>query len=134
MSFPVQITYRGLDSSEALNELIREEAAKLEKFFDGIVSCRVLVERQSAHHHTGFPFHVRLNIVVPGADLAVVTEPSLRAQPLGDEAVRLHKSDEIDAIYKDPALTVRDTFRRARRRVQEYARRRAGPHARSSIR
>ncbi|MBV8529701.1 MAG: RNA polymerase subunit sigma-54, partial [Candidatus Eremiobacteraeota bacterium] len=39
MSFPVRITYRGFATSPALNRLIREEAAKLEKFFDGIVSC-----------------------------------------------------------------------------------------------
>jgi Sigma 54 modulation protein / S30EA ribosomal protein len=134
MSFPVQITYRGLDSSEPLSRLIREEAAKLEKFFDRIVSCRVLVERQYGHHHVGSPFHVRLNVVVPGADLAIVTEPSAKAPALGDQARRPRKSDEVDAIYKDPALTVRDTFRRAKRRIQDYARRLNEPHTRSSNR
>jgi hypothetical protein len=122
MSFPVQITYRGLDASDALSRLIKEEAAKLGKFFDGIVSCRVLVERQAAHHQNGSPYHVRVNLVVPGADLAIVTEPSKHVSPPDGDA-RLHKRDEIDAIYKDPALTVRDTFRRAKRRVQDYARR-----------
>lgn len=131
---PVQITYRGFDSSEPLNRLIRDEVAKLEKFFDRIVSCRVLVERQQGHHHAVSPFHVRLNIVVPGADLAIVTEPSVKVSPSSEGAQRLHKSDEIDAIYKDPALTVRDTFRRAKRRIQDYARRRNEPHVRSSIR
>ncbi len=102
MSFPVRITYRGLEPSETLNRQIQEEAAKLEKFYDGIVSCRVLVERHDGHHHTA-PLNLRLNIVVPGADLAVVGEPSL--------------------------TSVHDTFRRARRRVQEYARRRSLPQA-----
>jgi hypothetical protein len=125
MSLRVQITYRGLPRSDALSGLIRKEAAKLDKFFDGIVSCRVLVERQSGHHRTGSPFHVRLNIAVPGAELAIATEPSLRNPPLDDEPKRIRKSDEIDAIYKDPELTVRDAFRRAKRRLQEYARRRA---------
>lgn len=126
---PVQITYRGFDSSEPLNRLIRDEVAKLEKFFDRIVSCRVLVERQQGHHAVS-PFHVRLNIVVPGADLAIVTEPSVKVSSSSEGAQRLHKSDEIDAIYKDPALTVRDTFRRAKRRIQDYARRRNEPHTR----
>lgn len=110
MSFPVQITYRGLEHSEGLDRLIRDEAAKLEKFFNGIVSCRVLVERQYGHHHTGSPFHVRLNIVVPGTDLAIVTEPSVKVAPPSDGA----------------QLTVRETFRRARRRLQDYARRKTG--------
>jgi len=126
MSFPVQITYRGLDSSESLNRLIHAEAAKLGKFFDGIVSCRVLVERQSGHHQTGSPYQVKLNVVVPGADLAIATEPSLRAQPLDDDGARVHKSDELAAIFKDPSYTIRDTFRRAKRRLHDYARRRAG--------
>ncbi|MGC1379426.1 MAG: HPF/RaiA family ribosome-associated protein [Candidatus Baltobacteraceae bacterium] len=125
MSLRVQITYRGVDPSDALSRLIRKEAAKLDKFFDGIVSCRVLVERQYGHHRSGSPFHVRLNIAVPGAELAIAAEPSLRTPPLDDEPKRLHKSDEIDAIYRDPELTVRDAFRRAKRRVQEYARRKA---------
>jgi Sigma 54 modulation protein / S30EA ribosomal protein len=107
MSFPVQITYRGLEPSERLNRLIRSEAAKLEKFFDGIVSCRALVESLQGHHHAGPLFHVRLNVVVPGADLAVDAEPE-----------------------RDLVVGVRDTFRRARRRVQEYAERRSAPHGR----
>lgn len=129
MSFPVQITYRGMDSSEALNRLIRDEAAKLGKFFDGIVRCRALIERQSGHHHAGSPFHVRLTVAVPGFELVVGGEPSLRVTPFGDEPPRVHKNDETDSVYKDPALTVREAFRRARRRLQEHARRNASAHS-----
>jgi hypothetical protein len=111
VSIPVQIAYRGMEPSEALNGLVLREAAKLEKFFDGIVSCRALIENQQGHHHAGPLYHVRLNVVVPGTDLAIVTEPD-----------------------RELPAAVRDAFRRARRRVQEYVRRRAGPHARSSIR
>ncbi|MGB8907766.1 MAG: HPF/RaiA family ribosome-associated protein [Candidatus Cybelea sp.] len=106
MAFPVRISYRGVEATEQLDRLIHSEAAKLEKFFDGIVSCRVLVEHQDGHQHTGSAPHVRLNIVVPGNDLAVDAEP-----------------------------TVREAFRAAKRRIQEYARRKSGgPHHRSSIR
>jgi hypothetical protein len=120
MSFPVRITYRGLEPSESLNRLIREEAAKLEKFFDGIVGCRLLVERQYGHHHAGSPYHVRLNVVVPGSDLAIVTEPSDDVAPPGNETLQR-------------AAIVRDTFRRARRRLREYARRKSGPHVRTGL-
>ncbi len=130
MSFPVQITYRAVDSSEALDRLIRDEAAKLGKFFDGILRCRALIERQSAHHHAGSPFRVRLTLALPGFELVVDAEPSLRAIPFDDEPLRVHKSDEIDAVYKDPALTIREAFRRARRRMQAYVQRNLGTHAR----
>jgi ribosome-associated translation inhibitor RaiA len=105
MAFPVQISYHGVDPSDSLNKLIHTEAAKLEKFFDGIVSCRVLVEHRDGHGHTAAPLHIRLNILVPGADLAIDSEP-----------------------------TVREAFRGAKRRIKEYAQRKAGPHHRSSIR
>ncbi len=111
MSFPIQITHHGLEPSDSLDALIRDEASKLEKFFDGIVSCRVLVERPDGHHQSGAPYHLRLNLVVPGADLAIVGEPSV-----------------------DRAALVREAFRRARRRLQEYARRRAATHLRPGIR
>ena len=117
MSFPIQITYRGMDSSETLDRLIRSEAEKLGKFFDRILRCRALVERQPGHHYAASPFHVRLTLAVPGSELVVGSEPH---SPDGD----------IEAPHKDPALTVREAFRRARRRVQEYARRNMGAHTR----
>jgi ribosome-associated translation inhibitor RaiA len=101
MSLTLQVAYRGLGPSDSLDKLVHNEASKLEKLFARIVSCRVLVERRAVHH-AGTPVGVRLNIVVPGADLA-------------DEAA-----------HKDPAPAVRDAFRRARRRLKEYAHRRNG--------
>ncbi len=114
MEPPVQITYRGLDPSDGLNRLIHDEAAKLGKFFDGIITCRIAVERPDGHHRYPAPYHVGITVVVPGADLAVT-------------------SDDTDATHKDPALSVRDAFRRAKRRVVDYAKRKHDPHMRASI-
>lgn len=115
MEQPVKITYRGLDPSDALNSLIHEEAAKLDKFFAGIVACRVAVERPEGHHRHGSPYRVGITIAVPGTELAVTTEPS----------------DEIPGAHEDPSLSVRDAFRRAKRRLQDYAARKHDPHVRS---
>lgn len=120
MELPVQITYRGLEPSEALSELIHKEAAKLDKFFDRIIACRVLVEREQPHLRSGALFHVRIDLTVPGAELAIDTARRKRA--------------DVDTAHKDPALAVRDAFRRARRRTQDFSRRGLGPHVRSSVR
>jgi len=113
MDFPVQSIYRGFDRSAPLDRLIADEAAKLGKFFDGIVGCRVLIELTHPGQHSGKAFRVHLNLMVPGADLAIVTEPRTSTVPV------------------DAAATVRQAFRRARRRLQEYAQRKAGrPHGR----
>ncbi|HVA26553.1 MAG TPA: HPF/RaiA family ribosome-associated protein [Candidatus Baltobacteraceae bacterium] len=134
MELPVQITYRELDPSDALTGLIREEAAKLDRFFDRIVSCRVLVEREQRHLRVGAPFRVRIDIGVPGDELTIDAVPSVLAAVTDDEGAMRRKRAEVDAMHKDPALAVRDAFRRARRRIQDYARRTMGPHVRSSIR
>ena len=47
MQIPLQITFHGIDHSDAVEERIREKTAKLEQIFDRITSCRVVIE----HHH-----------------------------------------------------------------------------------
>lgn len=123
MEVPLQITYHGLESSEALSRLIRKEAEKLAGFFDRIVSCHVRIDREQRHVRHGSPFRVRIDLVVPGTELSVDTVRSVGVATTDEEAPRRRKAAEVDAKYKDPALTVRDAFRRARRRLQDYVRR-----------
>ncbi len=124
MSVPVQVTFRGVDPSDALSELIDKEAAKLEAIFARIIRCHVTVEKVERHLRNGAPFQVRIDLTVPGAELAIDTARSLRAPATDDETPMRRKSAEIDAMHKDPALTIRDAFRRARRRLQDWIRRR----------
>ena len=44
MQVPLQITFRHMDSSPALEARIRQRAEELEHFFDRITSCHVTVE------------------------------------------------------------------------------------------
>lgn len=130
MELPVQITYRGLDPSESLSGLIHREADKLEKFFDRIVACRVLIEQEQRHLRSGAPFRVRIDITVPGSELVIDTAKSLRTSTPDEENPARRKSSEVDAAHKDPALAIRDAFRRARRRTQDFARGKIGSHIR----
>jgi hypothetical protein len=126
MKVPVQITYRKIRRTEALDAVIREEAAKLERFFERIVSCRVLIEQAHRHRRAGVPFHVRIELGVPGEELVISNEPTLRATLLGSEAARAEKSFELNVDHKTADRAVRDAFRKAARRLQDYARRKAG--------
>ncbi len=135
MEIAVKITYRHLQPSKGLTELIQSETSKLTRFYDRIVTCHVLVEQEQHHIRHGAPFHVRIDIGVPGSELVVDTEPSQRAAPADDDTVvTRRKSAEVTAMYKDPVLAVRDAFRRAKRRLQDRERRMKGQHVRSSIR
>ncbi|HEV3090398.1 MAG TPA: HPF/RaiA family ribosome-associated protein [Candidatus Cybelea sp.] len=100
-----QITYRGVDHSEALRALIERESAKLDRFFNRITSRRVLVEHDPQLRE-GAPFRVRIDVVVPGHELM------------------------SDASEHDADVAVREAFRRARRRLKAYAARLVDSHVR----
>jgi len=102
MKRALQITFRGMETSEALAEHIRDEAAKLEQFFDGIVGCHVVVEEPHRHKQQGNPFHVRVDLHVPGRDIVVGHEPGART-------------------HADAYVAVAEAFDAARRQLQHYA-------------
>jgi cold shock CspA family protein len=75
MEVPLEITFRGIDKTQDIEDLIRAKAAKLEKICDSIISCRVAVESPHEHQQSGSPFRVRINTrVPPGHDLVVRRE------------------------------------------------------------
>ena len=116
MDLPLQITWRGLSSSEAVEADIRDKASKLETFYDHIVSLRVVVERPHQHHQQGNLFHVSLDIKVPGKEIVVGRGPAA------------HQAHE------DAYVAIRDAFDAARRQLADTApgRRPAGSHGRES--
>ena len=99
MQIPLQITTRGIDHSDALDKHIREKASKLDEFFEHITSCRVVVELPHKHHQQGNQFSIRIDIGVPGNEIAIS---------------RNHGED----IY----VALRDAFDAAYRKVENYAR------------
>lgn len=108
MQLPVQISFRGMEPSEAVEAKIRERTAKLDRFYDRIMSCRVVVESPHRRHHQGKLFHVRVDLTVPGGELAVTREPA-----------------EHHA-YEDVFVAIRDAFDAAQRQLEDYARRQRG--------
>jgi cold shock CspA family protein len=131
--------------SEVVEAHIREAAQKLDEFCDEIMGCRVLVEIPHQHHRKGELYHVRIDLTVPGAEFVIKRAPRLitdrparfRKAP---EDVELEESRELSkyAAHDEIQLSIRDAFDAARRKLQDYARRRRGvlklhegsPHAR----
>ncbi len=109
MQVPVQISFHGIDKSDAVETRIREKVAKLEQFFDRITGCRVVVEK---HHSSRSnlvtkdqPFHVSIVVEVPGEELVVKRDP---------------KSHEALKDHQDVNIAVRDAFAAMQRRLKEY--------------
>jgi ribosomal subunit interface protein len=60
----VKITYRGLEKTEEIDDLVTDYSARLEKFCDHINRCDVAIEQPNHAHHKGNPFRVRIDVTV----------------------------------------------------------------------
>jgi ribosomal subunit interface protein len=103
MKTPLQITFRDIEHSEAIEAHIRDKAAKLETFFDSIMSCRVVVEMPHQHKTQGKFFNIRIDIGVPGSEIVI-------------------NRDNHEDVY----VALRDGFEAAKRKLKDYAHRLRG--------
>ncbi|MCI0338796.1 MAG: HPF/RaiA family ribosome-associated protein [Acidobacteria bacterium] len=126
MQLPIQITFRNMESSPAVEARIREEAEKFSEFYDHIMGCRVMVEIPHQHRHRGKRFHIRIDLTVPGGEIVVKHEPSLHDSIQQTETEKRKKEQEIAAPHKEIYVAIRDAFKAARRRLQDYARKQSG--------
>jgi ribosomal subunit interface protein len=99
MQTPLQITFRNMPRSDAVEARIRDKAAKLETFHPRIMSCHVVVEEADRHRHQGKQFTVHLDIRVSGHELIV-------------------DRDHHEDIY----VALRDAFDAAGRKLEEAVR------------
>ena len=122
MQIPLKITYRHVQASAWIDEAIRRETDNLERFFDRITSCRVVVSMPNSTPRDGTPYSVQVDLTLPGKEIVVSHH---------------HR--------RDPRLTqldfaIDDAFSAARRMLEDYVRERRGvvkgheepPHGRVS--
>lgn len=65
MRKPLEITYRNVTKSDAIEDLITEKAAKLDRLHDSIISCRVSVEQPQEYQRSGSQYRVRIDLRLP---------------------------------------------------------------------
>ena len=119
---PVQISFRNMSASPALEKEVQSRVAWLESFHPGIVGCRVVLEIPHLHRRRGRPVHVRIELSLPGEDVVVDHAPT---PDTADRAVS-RKSDEVDARHKDAYVAIHEAFDIARRGLEDVARRQRG--------
>jgi cold shock CspA family protein len=132
MEIPLKITFRNMAQSKAIEANIEEKVGKLESLYDGILSCRVIVEAPHRHHHKGKAYQVRIDITVPGDEIVINRAPkrleaakSARPEELEKEFTENHEPSKHGA-HADAYVAIRDAFNAAARKLQDHARRRRG--------
>jgi hypothetical protein len=126
VELPVQVTFRDVPFADLIEPEIRRRAARLDRYYDRIVSCRILVERSHRHHLNGGRFHVRIDLGVPGGEIVINRESSLHGTEQDVDQERERKQDEVHSVHKHARVAVRKAFDAARRRLQDYGRRQRG--------
>jgi cold shock CspA family protein len=104
MQIPVEITFKEMERSAAVEDRIRELAGRLERVYDRVVRCDVMVETPHRHQSKGRQFHVRVRLTVPGGEIVASHDPG----PYG--------------AHEDVYVAIRDAFAAAKRQLEDHAR------------
>jgi len=97
MQTPIQITYRDIPHSDALDAHIRDKLQKLEQVFPGLIACRVVVEQSGRNQQQGAPYRIHIDVTVPGAEIV---------------------ADRKE--HEDVYVALRDAFDAAKRQLEDY--------------
>lgn len=108
MQTPPEIAFRGFEAPESLKVLVAREVDDLERFCPTLTTVRVIVDQPHRHKGTGRRFDVHIQLGVRGDELIVDREPGR------------------DEKHEDPRLAVRQAFKAARRRLQDWLRQQRG--------
>ena len=100
----LEITFVDCDRSAAVEARVQERVSRLERHFGGISSCRVHVVAPHHHQRKGHLYEVRLDVRVPGGELAVTGKPG-----------------NVNA-HEDVYVAVRDAFDAMERQLEEWKR------------
>jgi len=108
MELPLSVTFRGMDSSSAIENDIARQVEKLERRFGRIMSCRVVVEAPHKRQQKGRLYHVSVDLKVPGREIAA------------------NSTGPKDHAHEDMHVAIRDAFEAVKRRLQDHVRKGLG--------
>jgi cold shock CspA family protein/ribosome-associated translation inhibitor RaiA len=109
MQTPVEIDFQGLKGTEQLRACVMKHIAVLEQRFGRITACRVVIRAPSERHRTGGACEIAIRLSLPQG-----------------REVDIGRSEKADDRHADPIVALNDAFKRARRRLQDHARRMQG--------
>lgn len=103
MQLPIEVHFHNMDHSDALEERAREATEKLEKACPPLQSCRVFIEAAHYTEGAGDLYEIRIDMRVPGKELAVH-----------------HTQTEADKKQEDAHAALNKTFKIAEKRLRAY--------------
>ncbi len=109
MYVPLEMSFKNVEKTPQLEDLINKKTEKLEKICDHISSCRISVEKPQEHMESGNPYRVRIDLTVPPShELVAKQEPGQ-----GDQHY------EVDTV-------IRKVFQKAERQLKKLVEKQSG--------
>lgn len=102
MQTPLEIHFTNMERSDSAEASVRERVERLGQFFDGITSCHVFVDASHRRQRKGNLYEVRIEVRVPGTELAVNNKPG-----------------DVNA-HEDLHVAIRDSFNAMERQLQKW--------------
>jgi len=109
METPVHLDFQGMDGSDMVRESVRKHVHVLEERFGRITACRVVVKAPGERHRQGGLYEINIRLSLPQG-----------------REVDIARTATEDERHADLAFALNDAFKRARRRLQDHARRLQG--------
>jgi cold shock CspA family protein/ribosome-associated translation inhibitor RaiA len=106
MQTPVQIEIQDVAANSAVQELITDHVNKLEQRYGRITAGRVVVKGPGNHHQTGGLYEINIRLALPDG-----------------REVNVGRTPKQDERHSEFAFAINDAFKRARRQLQDKARR-----------
>jgi cold shock CspA family protein len=106
MQLPLQITFRHMPPSPALEARIQALAQHLERFSSQITSCHVIIDAPHQHQHRGKIYEVHIHLTLPKGELVVQREHRQRHS------------------HEDAHVALRDAFDALKRQLEDFERER----------
>lgn len=106
MEIPFEVVFRHMEPAAMVDERIRREIDRIQRYSDQLVAGRVVVEGPNAAHRHGGLYKVNVHLRyrgAPGVDIA--------------------RSGPRDHAHESALVAIRDAFAAARRRLQDRSRR-----------
>jgi cold shock CspA family protein/ribosome-associated translation inhibitor RaiA len=109
MQTPIKIDFQGMDAKPEIRAAIAKHVAQLEDRFGRLTAGRVVVKAPSGHHRTGGLYEINVHLALPEG-----------------REVNIGRTRQNDERHADLNFALNDAFKRARRQLQDQARKLQG--------
>ena len=106
MQVPLQIKFRHMERSAAIEDRVRDRCHKLQRFAEHVTRCQIIIDAPHKHQDKALLYQVSIDIILPDEE----TGTSYHAE-------QQHAHENVD-------VAIREVFDAARHQLEDYVRQR----------